>query len=428
MRDDNFPVEDMQAEELLPFEKMLEEQLQEGPAEFVPDAEDELTDQADEAAAEDSEEPAEKSDEAAAEESEDPAEKSDEAAAEESEEPTEESDEAAEEEGGDAQEDTEGENPGTEENPEDAPAEEAAEGENPQQEAPVEASVETAEPAQAKAVPYHERYYLKYREGKRNTALDLEGTRSFLNGLGFDGGELRQAREGKDCAESFRNADKNKTKMNCSYCGAEISGVEFFRLPDGRLRCTTCSSTVVKTKAEVEEICQRVIANLDNFFGATIDVPVSFEIVDERKLKRKVGVPIGTRDSQSMLILGVAVNKKKKYKVILENGAPRISLIATFAHELTHIWQYTHWDNNKNFKKCPKSKRLLIYEGMAKWVELQYLYMIGETNVARREEAITRNRQDEYGRGFCLYDDVYPLSRDTMNCDVTPFTPDTYPL
>ena len=52
-----------------------------------------------------------------------------------------------------------------------------------------------------------------------------------------------------------------------------------------------------------------------------------------------------------LLILGVAINKKKKYSIILENGAPRISLIATFAHELTHIWQYTNWDNKKGFKK-----------------------------------------------------------------------------
>lgn len=279
------------------------------------------------------------------------------------------------------------------------------------------------------ALPYHERFYLKYRGGKRSTPLDLDGTRAFLQELGFDGGELRQAREGKNCAENYRNADNTKnTQMYCSYCGAQIAGVEFFRLPDGRTRCTTCSKTVVETKAEIEALCQRVIANLDNFFGATIDVPVSIEVVEHRKLKNKVGVPSGTKENQSLMILGVAVNKKQKYSIILENGAPRISLIATFAHELTHIWQYTHWDSNKDLKKCPKSKRLLIYEGMAKWVEIQYLYLIGETNVAKREEYITRNRQDEYGIGFCLYDDQYPLSREAMSCEDTPFTPDRYPL
>ena len=282
---------------------------------------------------------------------------------------------------------------------------------------------------ESESVPDHERYYLKYREGKRNTALDLDGTKSFLQEIGFDGGELKQAREGKNCAGNLRNTDKNKNnQMFCSYCGAELSGVEFFRLPDGRMRCNTCSNTVVKSKAEVEALCKRVIENMDSFFGARLEVPVSIEVTDERKLKRKLGIPLDTRDSQSMLILGVAVNKKQKYSIILENGAPRISLIATFAHELTHIWQYTHWDNNKNLKKCPKSKRLLIYEGMAKWVEIQYLYLVGETTVARREEYITRNRQDEYGIGFCLYEDRYPLTREAMFCEETPFTPNSYPF
>ena len=293
-------------------------------------------------------------------------------------------------------------------------------------EAPVE---QLSSAPESESVPYHERYYLKYREGKRNTALDLDGTKSFLQEIGFDGGELRQAREGKNCAENLRNTDKNKNNQTfCSYCGTELSGVEFFRLPDGRMRCNTCSNTVVKSKAEVEALCKRVIENMDSFFGARIEVPVSIEVTDERKLKRKLGIPLDTRDSQSMLILGVAVNKKQKYSIILENGAPRISLIATFAHELTHIWQYTHWDNNKNLKKCPKSKRLLIYEGMAKWVEIQYLYLVGETTVAKREEYITRNRQDEYGIGFCLYEDRYPLTREAMFCEETPFTPNSYPF
>lgn len=279
------------------------------------------------------------------------------------------------------------------------------------------------------SLPYHERFYLKYREGKRTTPLDLEGTRAFLQGLGFDGGELRQTREGRNRAECYQNTDKNRNgKLYCSYCGAEIAGVEFFRLPDGRLRCTTCSSTVIKNRDEVKALCQRVITNMDSFFGATVDVPVSVAVVEHRKLKKKVGVPLGTRDGQSLLILGAAVNKKQKYSIVLENGAPRISLIATFAHELTHIWQYTHWDTNKSLKKCPDSKRLLIYEGMAKWAEIQYLYLVGETNVARREEYITRNRKDAYGIGFCLYEDRYPLSREAMSCEETPFTPDRYPL
>jgi len=312
--------------------------------------------------------------------------------------------------------------------PETIDGEPDSDGDEPAQNVEAEQPTEEA-PFVLEKAPYHERYYLKYQGGNRITELDLTGTRAFLQSIGFDGGELKQAREGKDCAENLRNMEQNKGSQTvCSYCGKEISGIDFYKLPDGRVRCTTCSNTIIKTKAEIEELFERVIDNLETFFGATIDVPISIEVTDERKLKKKVGVPLGTKDDQSILILGVAISKKKKYSIILENGAPRISLIATFAHELTHIWQYTHWDNNKKFKDCPKDKRLLIYEGMAKWAEIQYLYLVGETAVAKREEYITRNREDEYGVGFCMYEDVYPLSRETMTCEETPFTPDKYPI
>lgn len=279
-----------------------------------------------------------------------------------------------------------------------------------------------------KTIPYHERYYLRYGNSDRTVEMDIAGAKSFLQFAGFDGGELRQARLGKDISENLKTNEDSSNQMRCSYCGNEVSGVDFYRLPDGRLRCTTCSNSVVTSKEEIEKICHRVIDNLDNFFGANIDVPVSIEVLEERKLKKKAGVPLGTQDEQSILILGVAINKKKKYSILLENGAPRISLIATFAHELTHIWQYTHWDNKKGFKKCSKKRRLLIYEGMAKWVEIQYLYLIGENAIAKREENITKNRQDEYGIGFNLYEDAYPLSRETMMSEETPFTTDKYPI
>ncbi|MBQ9974316.1 MAG: hypothetical protein IJP02_05085 [Oscillospiraceae bacterium] len=278
-------------------------------------------------------------------------------------------------------------------------------------------------------LPYHRRYYLRYRDAERCAPMDLSGTRAFLQGCGFDGGELSQARGNKALSEALGGLQTSAgNQMHCSYCGCEVSGVEFYRLPDGRLRCTTCSNSLVSTKAEMEAICQRVIANMDSFFGADLRVPVSIECMESRRLKRRLGIPLGTADAQSLLILGVAINKKKKYSIILENGAPRISLIATFAHELTHIWQYTNWDNKKGFPSCPKNKRLLIYEGMAKWAEIQYLYLVGETAAARREELRTLNRTDEYGLGFRLYEDRYPLSREAMFCQSTPFTPDRFPF
>ncbi len=272
---------------------------------------------------------------------------------------------------------------------------------------------------------YAENYYLLYGNKEKNY-LDLDGTRSFLETLGFDGGELKQARKGKEEFQAYKSGDCGKNQMICSYCGLEISGVEYQRLPDGRLRCTTCSNTLVKS--EIQELCDRVKANMEAFFGVSINIQIHIEVLEERRLKKKIKTPISVVDDQSILILGAAVKDKKGYSIYLENGAPRISVVATFAHELTHIWQYINWDNKKGFPICPKEKRLLIYEGMAKWVEIQYLYLIGETAVARREEFITRNREDEYGKGFQMIENQYPLSHGTIVCDNAPFTKDSYPI
>lgn len=292
-----------------------------------------------------------------------------------------------------------------------------------------EPTEETAPGGKRKKKPYHERYYLRYGDVPGLESLDLGGTREFLVRMGFDGGELRQARKGKDYAVALQQTVNSSGPKNyCSYCGCEIAGVDYYRVPDGRLRCTTCSATIVKTTEEIRKILHRVLDNLENFFGASIKVPIDIQLLEHRKLKKKIRCSISEVDNKSVLILGVAINKNKKYSVLLENGAPRISMIATFAHELTHIWQYTHWDNVKGFPKCAPAKRLLVYEGMAKWAEIQYLYLIGETAVAQREELYTRNRQDEYGVGFRIYEDAYPLTREAMTCMASPFTPGRYPF
>lgn len=276
--------------------------------------------------------------------------------------------------------------------------------------------------------PYHERAYLRYGNATLSSPQDLSGTSAFLQGLGFDGGELRRAREGKDFSEVMKtvvNADAPMAR--CSYCGADIPGVDYHHLPDGRARCTTCSRTLVTTAEGLRAIYDDVRANLEAFFGATLSAPVRVEMLEERSLKRKLRRPLSEVDNKSLLILGVAVSKKGEYAVYLENGAPRLSVIATFVHELTHIWQYLHWDESA-LGKLSGGKRLLVYEGMAKWVEIQYLYLIGEVNAAKREEAFTRSRKDEYGIGFCLYEDRYPLSREAMNRIETPFRTDRYPI
>ncbi len=189
-----------------------------------------------------------------------------------------------------------------------------------------------------------------------------------------------------------------------------------------------CSRSLVESAQELETVYDRTRNNLENFFGIELKDSVRIEMTDSRKLKKKLRKRVGGIDTGGGLILGVAIKDRKDFIILLENGAPRITVISTIAHELTHIWQYVNWDRKELKKKYGADNLLLLYEGMAMWTEIRYLYFIGETEVASRLEEKTSERQDEYGKGFLLYADEYPISKNVMEYNETPFMADFLPL
>lgn len=279
--------------------------------------------------------------------------------------------------------------------------------------------------------PYHERYYLLYGDDTVPEGLALEETLEFLKGYGYDNSTLKQARKGRDIAEMIENTFKpNVAGVHyCDFCGCELLGTEYDILSDGRERCPNCTRTAIKTAEEFERIYKDVVRNLDVFYGVRLQAPIQIQMVNAKKLHHKLGksfVPTGKSDGR---ILGVAIKDKKgHYSILMENGAPRLASIMTMVHEMTHIWQYLNWDKNEILKKYGKARELEIYEGMAKWSEIQYAYLIGETATAKREEIITRMREDEYGIGFIKYAGRYPLTYKTQLEGETPFMHKDAPL
>ena len=278
--------------------------------------------------------------------------------------------------------------------------------------------------------PYHERYYLLYGGTQVPEQLDVQGTWDYLKEHGYADGSLKQARSGKEIAEMIENNyDPRKPGSHfCDFCGVELMGTDYQVLSDGRERCTTCGKTSVKTAQEFDQLYRTIARNMEAFFGARIMKPVRVQMVNSKKLHKKLGktfVPTGKFDGR---ILGVAIRDGDGYSILVENGAPRLSSIMTIAHELTHIWQYLHWDDKEIVRKYGKDMELEVYEGMAKWVEIQYAYLIGEPAAAKREEISARLREDEYGRGFRKYVARYPLSMGTQLEHSTPFEDRSKPL
>ena len=272
--------------------------------------------------------------------------------------------------------------------------------------------------------PYHERYYLLYGNDSEPLCIDISGTLDYLSEIGLSkNNALTQARESKKIAEFIEATFKpgKPDARYCDFCGSEIYGVEYETLADGRDRCIHCGRTAIKTGEEFRKIFEDVKRNMEAFFGIRINAGIKVEMVNSKTLHKRLGKAFIPTPKSDGRVLGVAISDKNGYTLLVENGSPRMASMLTMAHELTHIWQYLNWKDKAIRKKYGKKMRLEIYEGMAKWVEIQYAYLINEPATAKREEIITSYRDDEYGHGFLRYRANYPFSRGTVITKPTPF-------
>ena len=266
---------------------------------------------------------------------------------------------------------------------------------------------------------YSRSYYLLFGRQEMLSCLNLEETLEYLKTFGFDRNILKEARENIHAAKRD-DFDPNDTHR-CDFCARSLADVDYEVLADGRERCPECSRTAVHTVAEFKHIYEITIQNYEAFFGVRITAAIKLEMVDASTLHRKLGKSFVPSAGYSERVLGVAIRDRHgNYTIYVENGAPRNAFTATLVHELTHIWQYTAWNEKELMARYGGDLMPAVYEGMAKWVEIQYMLLIGEQAHARREELITRARDDEYGRGFLYYVTRYPLST-TQSTLRTPF-------
>ncbi|MDR0405306.1 MAG: hypothetical protein LBH54_00785 [Clostridiales bacterium] len=277
---------------------------------------------------------------------------------------------------------------------------------------------------------YHLRHYFLFGGSDEASAIAPSDVMEYLAGLGFDGGALKQARHGKAVAEAIEKTyhPRKPGARFCDFCGTELTGTEYEVLSDGRERCMRCGKTAIKTGKEFIKIFTEVLKNMEAFYGVKFNAGIRVEMVNSKKLHRRLKksfVPSGKMDAR---VLGVAIRDSAGYTILIENGSPRMASIMTIAHELTHIWQYLNWDGKAIQAAYGKEQELEVYEGMAKWVEIQYALLINEPAAAKLQEMETLARTDEYGRGFIRYFNKYPFSAGTSITRATPFMNKEKPL
>lgn len=269
--------------------------------------------------------------------------------------------------------------------------------------------------------------FLRFGGAAEAAALDTVGALELLRSAGFGGGPLEQARRGITDAERTPFVFEAVGANYCDFCFARLMGGEYDRLEDGRERCLRCSNTVVRSREAFAEIFTKTQHTLELAFEVSIDVSMQVHMVNAREIARRSGESFQPTPGVDARAVGFASSSDSGYSLHIENGSPALAAITTIAHELTHIWQFSHWPEGMVETRYGEKNRLLVAEGMASWVQVQYLFSIREFEFAERQEAYLDMRSDEYGVGFRLFRERYPLGRSGVVGNQTPFARD-YPL
>lgn len=267
---------------------------------------------------------------------------------------------------------------------------------------------------------YQEECFLKFGFSEIDQRIQLEETKKYLAVRGFSNNALTKARH-RDGLEP--NIIDLAAVNHCDFCGLPLSGVSYQRLSDGRIRCNDCGSTAITSVDELKKIFYQILEMMQNFYGIEYKSPIIVKTTDAKTIARGAGSVYTPTTDVAVRILGYAQRKGKIFNLMVENGSPRLATIETMVHEMTHIWQYLNWDTKAVKAQYPEPwKQDVVYEGMAIWASIQYLYLIGENSYAMQQELLQSNRDDVYGIGFKMYIEKFPIIKDSSLVRYSPFT------
>lgn len=264
--------------------------------------------------------------------------------------------------------------------------------------------------------------YLSYGGSEIAANIDQEATLAYLRSLGYANGELEQARAAlaERKVDSFTFDALNS--RYCDFCFDRIMGGEYEVLKDGRDRCSRCSRTSLSTHEQFVDEFEQIRTNMELAFGIELGVPLVVRMVNARDIARQTGETFVATGGVDPRVLGFARVKDGRHELFIENGSPRLAAVATMAHELTHIWQFKNWNESQIIAKYGRRNHLAVYEGMASWAQVQYLLYTRDIDYAQRQHAYLMQREDEYGVGYRIYIEKYPIDVDGEVWDQSPFT------
>ncbi len=268
---------------------------------------------------------------------------------------------------------------------------------------------------------YQKECFLKFGFDDIEGRLELEEVKQYLTARGFYNSSYTKARNRESIDEN--DTIKETSDGTCDFCGLPLNGISYERLTDGRVRCGVCSATAIDSVEEFRKLFSQTVQIMESFYNIEYKTAISVAMNDAKFIAKAAGHVFTPTTVNKQRIVGYAEKKNDSFRVHVENGSPRLATIQVVVHEMTHIWQYLNWNTiSINSLYETEWKRDIVYEGMAEWAAIQYLYMIGEDSYAHQQELLLEKDTSAYGEGFKMYCTKYPIIKDYALLKISPFT------
>ncbi|WP_078430680.1 hypothetical protein [Alkalihalobacterium alkalinitrilicum] len=234
--------------------------------------------------------------------------------------------------------------------------------------------------------------YLKFGKDSVNSLFAIEEAAKLVRNFLGDHilSNVRQAFEKNHIVQK----DIEETEMKqCDFCARQYPLAEFEELDDGRHRCQYCKQSAINRVADLSSLYEQVRSYFVEQFGVQLRKDIYIELMNAKQLHALSGLPfIPTNDYDPRIVGKAVIDDEKNISVYIENGAPRIQTLLTFAHEMTHVWQFDYLNI--------QYMTLEELEGFASWIEVHFAETLGEMDYAEMLHQQLLNRTDEYGRGY----------------------------
>lgn len=189
----------------------------------------------------------------------------------------------------------------------------------------------------------------------------------------------------------------------CDFCGARMEPGTYDVLKDGRERCPECGKDAIRTRDQFKKVYRETVQEMQDIFGIQFPEHIRARMSNAKKVNEGLTdyKPSPWCDPR---VLGYASGNT----ILVENGAPRWKMKSTLVHELTHVWQHGNWPSDYFAKYGADENVTRMTEGMAVWVEVQYLLSMGEKERAIRYKRGREADSSVYGLGMKEFLKRYP--------------------